>query len=122
MPFRPFTKRPGGGGRGGSRGKPGGGGRGGFRGKPGGGSRGPGRYGSESGSRFFRKKTNRLYTVFPGQIKVDYKDTDRLGKFLTEKGKILPRRITALTAKQQRMLARAIKRARQTGLLPYSVE
>lgn len=51
--------------------------------------------------------------------KVDYKDVRKLGRFLTERGKILPRRATGLTAKQQRQVARAIKRARQVALLPY---
>jgi small subunit ribosomal protein S18 len=50
---------------------------------------------------------------------VDYKDVRRLQRFLTERGKILPRRATGLTAKQQRMIARAIKRSRQIALLPY---
>lgn len=50
---------------------------------------------------------------------IDYKDVRRLQRFLTERGKILPRRATGLTARQQRMIARAIKRARQIALLPY---
>jgi small subunit ribosomal protein S18 len=50
---------------------------------------------------------------------MDYKDTDGLGKYLTEKGKILPRRITRLNAKDQRMLTRLIKKARHAGLLPF---
>jgi len=50
---------------------------------------------------------------------VDYKDVRRLQRFLTERGKILPRRATGMTAKQQRQVARAIKRARQIALLPY---
>ena len=54
----------------------------------------------------------------PGEV-LDYKDTRRLQRFLTERGKILPRRATGLTAKQQRQVARAIKRARQIALLPY---
>jgi small subunit ribosomal protein S18 len=54
----------------------------------------------------------------PGET-LDYKDTRRLQRFLTERGKILPRRATGLTAKQQRQVARAIKRARQIALLPY---
>lgn len=53
-----------------------------------------------------------------GEI-IDYKDVRRLGRFLTERGKILPRRATGLTAKQQRQVANAIKRARQIALLPY---
>ncbi|MDP3921536.1 MAG: 30S ribosomal protein S18 [Candidatus Omnitrophota bacterium] len=71
----------------------------------------------------FRKKTNRFLSVFGGaSIVVDYKDADRLSRFLTEKGKIIPRRITALTAKQQRMLSQAIKKARHAGLLPYQID
>jgi small subunit ribosomal protein S18 len=50
---------------------------------------------------------------------IDYKDVDLLRKFITERGKILPRRITGLTAKQQRELTRAIKRARVLALLPF---
>jgi small subunit ribosomal protein S18 len=50
---------------------------------------------------------------------IDYKDVDLLRKFITERGKILPRRITGLTAKQQRALTQAIKRARIVALLPF---
>lgn len=50
---------------------------------------------------------------------IDYKDVDLLRKFITERGKILPRRITGLTAKQQRDLTQAIKRARLIALLPF---
>jgi small subunit ribosomal protein S18 len=49
----------------------------------------------------------------------DYKDPDTLKRFLTEGGKILPRRLTGLNAKQQRRLTQAIKRARHLALLPY---
>lgn len=51
--------------------------------------------------------------------KVDYKDVRKLSRFLTERGKILPRRATGLSAKQQRQVSNAIKRARQIALLPY---
>ena len=51
--------------------------------------------------------------------RVDYKDVRKLQRFLTERGKILPRRATGLSAKQQRQVARAIKRARHIALLPY---
>ena len=54
----------------------------------------------------------------PGE-KVDYKDVRKLQRFLTERGKILPRRATGLTAKQQRQVANSIERARQIALLPY---
>lgn len=50
---------------------------------------------------------------------VDYKDTRLLSEFLTDKGKIIPKRLTGTCAKHQRMVKVAIKRARQMGLLPY---
>ncbi|EKP94788.1 MULTISPECIES: 30S ribosomal protein S18 [Thermaerobacter] len=53
---------------------------------------------------------------------VDYKDSARLRKFLTERGKILPRRITGNCAGHQRQLTRAIKRARIMALLPFTIE
>ncbi|MCZ0717568.1 30S ribosomal protein S18 [Aerococcus kribbianus] len=53
---------------------------------------------------------------------IDYKDTDLLKRFVSEKGKILPRRVTGTTAKNQRPLTQAIKRARFMGLLPYTTE
>ncbi len=51
---------------------------------------------------------------------LDYKNVEVLKKFLSETGKILPRRRTGLTAKEQRILARTIKRARVLGLLPFT--
>jgi small subunit ribosomal protein S18 len=53
--------------------------------------------------------------------KIDYKDVRLLSRFLSEKGKIVPSRITAVSAKKQRELAVAIKRARFLALLPYTV-
>jgi len=53
---------------------------------------------------------------------IDYKDINRLKKYVTERGKILPRRINGNCAKHQRELTIAIKRARQIALLPYSAE
>ncbi len=50
---------------------------------------------------------------------IDYKNTKLLVKFISPQGKILPRRATGLTAKQQRFMAQAIKRARMSGLLPF---
>ena len=50
---------------------------------------------------------------------IDYKDTMKLRKYITERGKILPRRVTATCAMHQRELTEAIKRARQLALLPY---
>lgn len=53
---------------------------------------------------------------------IDYKDTDLLKKFISERGKILPRRVTGTSAKYQRALTVAIKRSRQMALLPYTTE
>ncbi|BAZ83449.1 MAG: 30S ribosomal protein S18 [Sphaerospermopsis kisseleviana] len=60
----------------------------------------------------------RLSPIKPGEP-IDYKDVDLLRKFITERGKILPRRITGLTSQQQRQLTLAIKRARIVALLPF---
>nr|YP_010276965.1 ribosomal protein S18 [Thalassionema bacillare]UHY40488.1 ribosomal protein S18 [Thalassionema bacillare]UHY40875.1 ribosomal protein S18 [Thalassionema bacillare]UHY41133.1 ribosomal protein S18 [Thalassionema bacillare] len=54
-----------------------------------------------------------------GNQKIDYKDIDLLSLFLTEQGKILPRRATGVTVQQQRKLTKAIKRARILSLLPF---
>ena len=53
---------------------------------------------------------------------IDYKDSKQLQKFITDQRKIIPRRITGLSAKQHRELVRAIKRARQVAILPYVSE
>ncbi len=53
---------------------------------------------------------------------IDYKDTELLKRFVSERGKILPRRVTGTSAKYQRMLTTAIKRSRQIALLPYTTE
>ncbi len=50
---------------------------------------------------------------------LDYKDVELLSKFLTEQGKILPRRVTGLTTKQQTILTKAVKKARILALLPF---
>jgi small subunit ribosomal protein S18 len=54
--------------------------------------------------------------------KIDYKDARLLGRYMSERGKIVPSRITAVSASKQRELARAIKRSRFLGLLPYVVD
>jgi small subunit ribosomal protein S18 len=55
-------------------------------------------------------------------VYIDYKDVAMLKHYVTERGKIIPRRITGASAKHQRMLTRAIKLARQIALLPYSAD
>ena len=64
---------------------------------------------------YYRK---RLSPIKPSEP-IDYKDIPLLSKFITERGKILPRRITGLTSRQQRELTLAIKRARLLALLPF---
>ncbi|WP_234543595.1 30S ribosomal protein S18 [Streptomyces shenzhenensis] len=58
--------------------------------------------------------------VAAGITYIDYKDTDLLRKFISDRGKIRSRRVTHVTAQQQRQLAAAIKNAREMALLPYS--
>ena len=53
---------------------------------------------------------------------LDYKDVSKLKRFLSEAGKILPRRITGTCAKHQRMLSNAVKKARESSLMPYVFE
>jgi len=53
---------------------------------------------------------------------IDYKDVNRLRKYMSERGKIIPRRISGNCARHQRQLTRAIKRARMVALLPFTVE
>jgi small subunit ribosomal protein S18 len=82
-----------------------------------------GRGGREDGARrpFFRRKKT---CPFSGDNapKIDYKDVKLLQRFISERGKIVPARITAVSNKKQRILANAIKRARFMALLPYVVK
>jgi len=64
---------------------------------------------------YYRKRLSPIKPEDP----IDYKDVELLRKFITDRGKILPRRITGLTAKQQRDLTTAIKRSRLVALLPF---
>ncbi|QJB68392.1 30S ribosomal protein S18 [Parasphingorhabdus halotolerans] len=73
------------------------------------------------GRPFFRRRKS---CPFSGKnaIPIDYKDVKTLGGYISERGKIVPSRITAVSAKKQRELSKAIKRARHLGLLPYLVK
>ena len=77
---------------------------------------GPIRIGNRRSRGFYRETVGRL------DEGIDYKDIDTLRHFITSHGKIRPRRQTGVTAKQQRAIARAVKRARHMALLPYSDE
>jgi small subunit ribosomal protein S18 len=122
----------GGGGGGGGGGYGGGGGGGGY----GGGGSGGGRFGDRGGREdrgdrdmgmgdeggrrgFGRRKVCRFCA--DKNLKVDYKDQGQLKYFLTERGKIIPRRISGNCAKHQREVAVAVKRSRMLAILPYSV-
>ncbi len=69
---------------------------------------------------FFRRRKSCPFSG-PNAPKIDHKDIKLLARFTSERGKIVPSRITAVSAKKQRELARAIKRARYLGLLPYVI-
>ena len=69
-----------------------------------------------------RKKKRVCQFCADKNTKIDYKNYQKLEKFVTERGKILPRRITGTCAKHQRELTKAIKMARNIALLPYTVE
>jgi len=70
---------------------------------------------------FFRRRKSCPFSG-PNAPKIDYKDVKLLQRFVSEKGKIVPSRITAVSAKKQRELAQAIKRARNLALLPFVIE
>lgn len=103
----------------------GGRGRGGPGGRPGGGSRfgaGGGGAGAAAGGRrpFMRRRKVCLFCA-DKSARIDYKDPKLLKRFITERGKVVPSRITGVCAPHQRSLGRAIKRARQIALLPFQV-
>ncbi|HOA63517.1 MAG: 30S ribosomal protein S18 [Acholeplasmataceae bacterium] len=70
----------------------------------------------------FRRRRKVCYFTENNIQKIDYKDVDLLKKFISDRGKILPRRVTGTKAIYQRQLATAIKRARHMALLPFVKE
>jgi len=121
---RPGGDRPGGGYGGGGGGGYGGGGYGGGGGGGYGGPRGdrPPRRDGRPGGRDFRARRKVCIFCVEKTKEIDYKDTARLRRFLSERGKIDPRRKTGTCAKHQRRLSVALKRARYMALLPYTGE
>ncbi len=87
------------------------------------GGREGGRGGEGDGARrpFFRRKKTDPFSG-ANAPKIDYKDVKLLQRYISERGKIVPSRITAVSTKNQRLLANAIKRARFMALLPYVVK
>ena len=69
----------------------------------------------------FKKKKSCPFTA-AGIKEIDYKDTEPLEKFITERGKILPRRISGISHHYQQLLKKAIKKARHVALLPFVAE
>ena len=70
---------------------------------------------------FFRRRKSCPFSG-PKAIKIDFKDVRMLTRFISERGKMVPSRITAVSTKKQRELAKAIKRARFLALIPYLVK
>jgi len=70
---------------------------------------------------FFRRRKTCPFSS-DNSPKIDYKDVKLLQKYVSERGKIVPSRITAVSAKKQRELAKAIKRARNIALLPFIIQ
>jgi small subunit ribosomal protein S18 len=68
---------------------------------------------------FNRPKLKIVRTSASGKVYIDYKDTESLRKMISGNGKVLSRKRTGATAMEQRMIAKAVKRARYLGLLPY---
>lgn len=92
---------------------------GGYGGGPRGGGGRPDRRGGGGGRRFFRRRKVDFFSV--NKIDdINYKDADTLRQFIGDRGKILPRRHTGLSAQHQRLLKRAVKRARNIALLPFA--
>ncbi len=82
----------------------------------------PGGGGGGSGRRpFFRRRKTCPFSG-ANAPKIDYKDVKLLQRFISERGKIVPRRITAVSSKKQRVLAQAIKRARNLALIPFLIK
>jgi small subunit ribosomal protein S18 len=84
-------------------------------------SQGAGGGGGGARRPFFRRRKTCPFSG-AGAPKIDYKDVKLLQRYVSERGKIVPSRITAVSAKKQRELARAIKLARELALLPFAVQ
>lgn len=85
------------------------------------GERGGDKKGGPVRRQFFRRRKSCPFSGENAQ-KIDYKDVRTLSKFVTERGKIIPSRISAVSTKRQRELSNAIKRARFLALMPYVTE
>ena len=70
----------------------------------------------------FRKRRRKVCVFCADKVSIDYKDLDFVRRFISDRGKILPRRTSGNCAKHQRWVAQEVKRARQIGLVPYTVD
>ena len=71
---------------------------------------------------FGKRRIKKVCWFEMNKVEPDYKDIKIIGRFVTERGKIVPRRLSGVSAKSQRLLAVAVKRARHLGLLPFVAE
>ncbi len=74
---------------------------------------------ADAGKKVFVRRRKSCPFTGPGALPIDWKDPKLLGKFISERGKMMPSRITMVCQKKQRPLAQAIKRARFMALMPY---
>ncbi len=82
-----------------------------------------GKKGSNGKDKPFRRPRKKVCNFCVEKVdEIDYKDVEKLKKYVSDKGKILPRRVTGTCAKHQRKVTEAIKRARTIALLPFTVE
>jgi small subunit ribosomal protein S18 len=77
---------------------------------------------AQTGRRPFFRRRKTCPFCGPDAPRIDYKDVKLLSRYISERGKIVPSRITSVSARKQRELAEAIKRARFLGLLPYVIK
>lgn len=75
---------------------------------------------SDGGNPRYKHPRKKVCNFCVDKLEIDYKDINRLSKYISERGKILPRRMSGVCAKHQRELTRAIKRSREIALLPFS--
>ncbi|MCX8075073.1 MAG: 30S ribosomal protein S18 [Clostridia bacterium] len=75
------------------------------------------------GDKAFRRPKKKVCSFCVDKVEeIDYKDVEKIRKYVSDKGKILPRRVTGACAKHQRKVTEAIQRARHIALLPYTVQ
>ncbi len=78
---------------------------------------------SEGRNKHYRKRRRKVCSFCVDKVdSIDYKDTAKLRRYISERGKILPRRMSGTCAKHQRQLSTAIKRARVVALIPYTAD